>query len=173
MLIFGENVHIQRKLQIVWELSRSACVDLYCCHMRWSLIIRREKYNVPAPNNLWQIDSHHSLIRWCFALHGEIDRYSRLITFLLCSTNNKAETTASLFEQTLKTYGVPSRARTNKRGENTLIWRKTIGLKVEGRESCIVASSVHNQRIERVWWGVWNHVCSQYNYIFQAMETEG
>ena len=59
-----------------------ARVDPDGCHMRWSLIIRREKYNVPAPNSLWHIDGHHSLIRWGFVLHEVIDGYSRLITFL-------------------------------------------------------------------------------------------
>ena len=59
-----------------------ARVDPDGCHMRWSLIIRREKYNVPAPNSLWHIDGHHSLIRWSFVLHEVIDGYSRLITFL-------------------------------------------------------------------------------------------
>ena len=96
--------------------------------MRWSLIIRREKYNVPAPNSLWHIDSHHSFIRWGFVLHGVIDGYSRLITFLQCSTNNKAETAVSLFEQALEIYGLPSRVRTDKGGENTLIWTKMIQL---------------------------------------------
>ena len=62
-------------------------------------------------------------------LHGAIDGYSRLITFLQCSTNNKAETAVSLFEQALEIYGVPSRVRTDKGGENTLIWRKMIKLR--------------------------------------------
>ena len=44
-----------------------------------------------------------------FALHGVIDGYSRLIIFLQCSANNKAETAASLFEQTLEISGAPSR----------------------------------------------------------------
>ena len=122
---------------------------------------------------MWHIDSHHSLIRWGFVLHGAIDGYSRLITFLQCSTNNKAETAVSLFEQALEIYGLPSRVRTDKGGENTLIWRKMIELRGEGRGSYIAASSVHNQRIERLWRDVWNYVCSQFYYIFQAMEAEG
>ena len=89
-------------------------VDPDGCHRQWSFIIRREKYNVPAPNSLWHTDSHHSLIRWGFVLHGAIDGHSRLITFLQCSTNNKAETAISLFEQALEIYGVPSRVRTDK-----------------------------------------------------------
>ena len=63
-----------------------------------------------------------------------IDRYFRLITFLQCSTNNKAHTAVSLLEQTLETYGVLSKVRTVKEGENTLIWRKMVQLKLKGVE---------------------------------------
>ena len=96
---------------------------------------------------MWHIDSHHSFIRWGFVLHEAIDRYSRLITFSQCSTNNKPA--VSLFEQALEIYGVPSRVRTGKREANTFIWRKMIELRAEGRGSYIAASSVHNQRIQR------------------------
>ena len=81
-------------------------------------------------------------------LNGTIDGYSRLIAFLQSSTNYKAETTVGLFEQSLEIYSVPSRVRTDKGGENALIWRKMIELR---RESYIAASCVHNQRIERLW----------------------
>ena len=106
-------------------------------------------------------------------LHGAIDGYSRLITFLQCSPNKKAETAVSLFEQALEIYGLPSRVRTDKGRENTLIWRKMIELRGEGSGSYIAASSVHNQLIERLWRDVWNYVCSQSYYIFQAMQVEG
>ena len=36
------------------------------CYMRWPLIIGREKYNVHAPNSLWDINSHHSLFYGVF-----------------------------------------------------------------------------------------------------------
>ena len=51
-----------------------------------------------ASNGLWHMDSHHSLIRWDFLLHGEIERYYWLIPFLQCSANNKTDTAVSLFE---------------------------------------------------------------------------
>ena len=101
------------------------------------------------------------------------NRYSQLIAFLQCSTNNKAETAASLFAQVSEIYSVLSRVRTDKGRENTLIWRKMIELRGEGSGSYIAASSVHNQLIERLWRDVWNYVCSQSYYIFQAMQVEG
>jgi len=37
-------------------------IDPEGSNMRWSLIIKRRKYMVPALNSLWHIDGHHSLI---------------------------------------------------------------------------------------------------------------
>ena len=62
-----------------------------------------------------------------------VDGYSRLIAFLQCSTDNKAKTAISLFGQALEIYGISSRVRADKGGENTLIWRKMIELRREGR----------------------------------------
>ena len=52
----GINVQQHRVTQ---SLAR---VDPTGSRMRWSLIIRRRKYHIPAPNSLWDIGSHHSLI---------------------------------------------------------------------------------------------------------------
>ena len=128
-MILGHLNYIGIKIQQKRVTESLVRVDLDGCLMRWSLNFSREKYNVPTRNSLWHIDSHHSSIRWGFVLHGAIDGYSRLITFLQCSTNNKAETAASLFEQALEIYGVSSRVRTDKGRENTLIWRKMIELR--------------------------------------------
>uniref|UniRef100_A0A1X7V5A2 Integrase core domain-containing protein n=1 Tax=Amphimedon queenslandica TaxID=400682 RepID=A0A1X7V5A2_AMPQE len=38
------------------------------------------------------IDWYHKLIRWSFVIHGSIDGFSRLITFLRIATNNRAKT---------------------------------------------------------------------------------
>ena len=32
--------------------------------LRWTSLIKRKKYNVPGPNNLWHIDGHPSLVNW-------------------------------------------------------------------------------------------------------------
>ena len=48
-------------------------------------------YNVPRPNSLWHIDGHHSLIGSRFIIHGGIDGYSRMVVYLQCNTNGKAE----------------------------------------------------------------------------------
>lgn len=65
--------------------------------LQWAVVITRRVYSVPWPNSLWHIDGHHSLIRWGFVIHGCIDGFSRIITFLRCSTNNRSDTVMSYF----------------------------------------------------------------------------
>ena len=56
--------------------------------------INRRRYFAPGPNARWHIDGNHKLFRWRFVIHGAIDGYSRLIVFLKCNTDNKANTVA-------------------------------------------------------------------------------
>ena len=51
------------------------------------------------------------LFRWKFVVHGGIDGYSRMPTFLRVSTNNKADTVLQAFQQAESEYGLPSRVR--------------------------------------------------------------
>ena len=78
------------KVQQKRVMESLAPFDSDSCHIRWSLIIRRKKYNAPVFNSSWHIDNHHNLIRWDLVFQGTIDGYFRLITFLQCSTNSKA-----------------------------------------------------------------------------------
>lgn len=85
---------------------------------RWSRFIKRRTYQVPFPNSLWHIDGHHKLIRWKIVIHGGIDGFSRLVTFLGASDNNRAETVTALFDRAIGARGVPSRVRADYGGEN-------------------------------------------------------
>ena len=49
-------------VQQMLVMESLVCVNPDGFQIRWSLIIRREVSNDPAPNSLWLIDSHHSLI---------------------------------------------------------------------------------------------------------------
>ena len=51
-------------------------------------------------------------------IHGGIDGFSRLITFLRASSNNYASTVLSAFTSAVEEYGLPSRVRIDKGGEN-------------------------------------------------------
>ena len=54
-------------------------------------------------------------------IHGTIDDYSRLITFLKASTNNRSDTVLSAFTTAIEKFGLPSRIRVDKGGENILV----------------------------------------------------
>lgn len=61
------------------------------------------------------------LIRWGIIIHGFIDGYSRLITGLQASSNNKGHTVLTLFLSACAVYGVPSRLRGDHGTENILV----------------------------------------------------
>ncbi|XP_046842172.1 uncharacterized protein LOC124436298 isoform X2 [Xenia sp. Carnegie-2017] len=115
--------------------------------------VNRRKYHVTSPLSLWHVDGNHKLIRWRFVTHAGIDGYSRLLVFIRCSTNNRADTVLRLFLSGVSQYGLPSRVRTDKGGENVGIAQFMLNhhLRGPGRGSHITGRSVHNQRIERFW----------------------
>ena len=66
----------------------------------------------------WHMDGNHKLIRWKFVIHGAVDRYSRLVTFLKCSSNNRATTVLESFAAAVQTCGLPRKLRADLGGEN-------------------------------------------------------
>ena len=104
------------------------------------------------PNSLWHIDGYHKLIRWRIVIHGGIDGYSRLPVYLQASTNNRADIVLICF-LSVATYGLPSRVRCDRGGENVRVSEFMLchPERGPGRRSCITGRSVHNQRIERLW----------------------
>ena len=131
---------------------------------------RRKCYHVPGPNSLWHVDSHHSLIRWRF--DGAVDGYSRMVPYLFCATNNKAATAFSGFFESTKRFGVPSRVRSDKGGENQQICHFMVSARGPGWGSHIAGSSVHNQHIERLWRDVYRCVCATFHEVFYFLESQ-
>jgi len=138
---------------------------------RRSVVTRRRVYQAPCPNYVWHIDGLHKLIRWKLVIHGAIDGYSRLVSFLSCSDNNTAQTVLNLFDGAASLYGLPLRVRTDHGGENSLIWQKMINSTGQV-SSVIVGSSVHNERIERMWRDVNHLVTLQFRQEFYGLESE-
>ena len=137
-----------------------------------SRAIVRRTYHVEHPSYVWHIDGHHKLIRWRLVTHGGIDGYSRLITFLRCSTNNTAPTVLSAFSGAVHRYGVPLRVRSDLGGENVDVWRFMIA-QHNGDESVVITgSSTHNERIERLWRDVFRCVAQLFYDTFHSLEVE-
>lgn len=113
--------------------------------------IERRTYSVPGPNALWHHDGQHGLIRWLIVIHGFIDGYSRLITRLRASNNNRATTVLDLFLRAANVYRAPSRLRGDHGVENVLVAAWMEANKGARRGSYIWGRSVHNVRIERLW----------------------
>jgi len=119
------------------------------------------------------VDGHHKLIRWRFVTHAGIDGYSRLITFIKCSTNNKAETMYTAFMKGVQRFGLPSRVRTDQGRENIEVARYMLRHRGCNRSSVLVGSSVHNQRIERLWRDLHRCITGIYYRLFYHLEHCG
>ena len=128
-------------------------------------------YSVDSPNSLWHLDGHHKLIRWKLVTHGAIDGKTRTIVFLKCSSNNRADTVLHQLQLAVEQFGLPSRVRTDKGGENIEVWRYM--LHMHGTQTAVVAgSSTHNERIERLWHDMYRCVCCHYYERFYSLEEE-
>ncbi|KAL0970155.1 hypothetical protein UPYG_G00238050 [Umbra pygmaea] len=128
--------------------------------------IKRRQYSVPGPNAMWHIDGNHKLIRWRFVVHGGIDGFSRMITFLTAATNNRATTVLGSFLGAINRFGLPSRVRSDMGGENIEVAQFMVINRGEGRQS-------HITGIERLWRDVYQYVLDQFHHLFYNLEAEG
>jgi len=108
-------------------------------------------------------------------IHGGIDGFTRIPVFLKCSTNNRAETVLDAFLKASQEYGLPSRVRSDKGGENTSVslYMLQHPQRGPGRGSMITGRSVHNQRIERLWRDLFDGVSYICYHLFYHLEDNG
>ena len=104
-------------------------------------------------------------------MFGQVDGYSRLITILRLSTNNRASTALHLFIESIREYGVPSRVRADGGSEFNHVEFLMNRLNGDSRSSVIRGPSVHNQRIERLWRDVYCKVLDRYYKLSMHMES--
>ena len=167
----ARGAHIQERR--IRDSLRRVYVDPLGVTLRWAHSIHRRSYRVPCPNALWHIDGYHALIRWKFVVHGGIDGYSRSVVFLKCSSNNRADTVFNLFITACNSLGIPSRVRSDRGGENVLVATFMVLYRGPGRGSHITGSSVHNQRVERLWRDLYMDSVSLFYHLFFFLEEAG
>nr|XP_040039706.1 uncharacterized protein LOC120823631 isoform X2 [Gasterosteus aculeatus aculeatus] len=165
----GVRVPISRLQE---SLRRVDAEGVYMRRLRLR-VLRRRQYFVPGPNSLWHIDGHHKLIRWRFVVHGGVDGFSRLVVYLTVAGNNRAHTVLQSFIAAVEQYGLPSRVRSDKGGENADVAEFMIRSRGTDRNSHITGRSVHNQRIERMWRDVYEHALDLFYQIFTSLEDQG
>ena len=116
-------------------------------------------------------DSHHKLIRWRLVIHGCIDGYSRLIIYLRCCNNNKAETVKAQFLRSVSTFFWSRRVRPDHGMENIEVAREMLKKFGTSSKPFLTGLSVHNQRIERLWKDGLHYVLHYYIDLFYLMEA--
>lgn len=103
-------------------------------------------------------------------VHGCVDGFTRIPVFLSCSTNNKASTVLACFMDAVGQWGLPSRVRCHRGGENVDVVQYMLERRGTGRGSALDGGSIHNQRIECLWRDVFTDVLELFHRLFMSME---
>ena len=116
-ILRAKGVSLQR-----WKVRESIhCVDPINATIRWIQKHLRWINSVPGPNSLWHNDGLHKLIHWKSVIHVCIDGFSRMVTSLVCASDNRAETALKAFLSGVKVFGLPARVRGDCGTENVAI----------------------------------------------------
>ena len=95
--------------------------------------------------------------------------------YLKVATNNRAETVLNAFINAVDEFGLPSRVRVDRGGENIQVATYMIEHpeRGPGRGSAITGRSTHNQCIERFWRNLFAGCISFFYYLFYSLEDIG
>ena len=164
----GTQLHVTRaQLRKVLQAHDQIGID-----ERKKKAVYRVEYKNAGYNHAHHMDGWHKLIHYKIVVHGCIDGFSRKIIFLLASTNNKATTVfSSFFRKVQETGEIPALISVDGGGENVLVADYMIYHLGPG--ALKIVSSVHNQRIERLWRDVCEKAMIDYINLFMDFRNEG
>ena len=97
---------------------------------------------------------------------------SRLIVYLQCYDNNKAETVVNLFSGSVEEFFWPRRVRSDHGMEKVGVARLMLEKFGTDSNPHLTGRPVDNQRIERLWKDVVCYVVDHYRELFYWMEDE-
>ena len=133
-----------------------------------------------GPRSLYHCDAHEKLAKiWGFWAHLCIDGYSRLILYLVVTTDKKPDTVREIFRETcsVPSIGWAARVRWDKGSENAgAIEEQLSHHQARGgehwRSSVITGRSVQNCRAEYIWNFYKRGVSGPYRVLFFRMMRE-
>ncbi|KAF7972873.1 hypothetical protein HWV62_7994 [Athelia sp. TMB] len=160
-----------RGISVTRERLRAAYLRVNGTPVAWgNRTIDRRAYSVAGANSLWHHDGQHGLIKYKIVQHCFIDGHSRLITGIKASNNNRASTVMELFRCCMDEHGVPSRVRGDHGTENLEVAAWMEQYRGSNRGSYIWGRSVHNTRIERLWYDITHGYGQHWKNFFYDLE---
>lgn len=102
----------------------------------------------------------------------ELTGFSRTTCYIKRSTNNRAVTALNGFNEGVAVFGVPDKVRTDHGGDNIEILRYMISSHGNDTDCVVTGSSVHNERVERLWRDVHRCVLRMFADLFCCLESE-
>jgi len=145
-------------------------IDADAVEQRKKRKIVRRNYKSTRPYETVHIDGHHKLIGFKIVTHAGVDGFSKSVTYMHSSDNNRADTHYDRFVVGVKEGVFPARVRADRGGEN----RKIAALMFYYRgEGCFFTGrSVHNQPIERLWSDYYQKVTCVYCEMFDELSNQ-
>jgi hypothetical protein len=142
--------------------------------------LKRRKYEVYGPNQLWHTDGYDKLKPFGFCIHGTIDGWSRKLMWLRAGvTNNDPRIICQYYVDTVRNMRcIPQTLRMDPGTENVNqadvqeLLREPHNNEIDA-PGTMFGSSVHNQRIERFWGCLTTTYAQHYRDEFKDLRDSG
>ena len=101
-----------------------------------------------------------------------MDGFSRTIIYLKCPDNNKSRTDLEYFQEGAGRFGLPNSICSDHGGEKVGVWKYMISTHHNDFSCVLTGSSVHNERIKRLWRDVQRCVAVINFEVCRSLETD-